>query len=333
MAAPFYNAIKGVTAGAAGTGAYTPSANASGYRAWSNVPTGWIGLVRFDDGTAWEETYSYWNGTTLSRASTQVLASSTGSQLTLTSAATATLIVDAKEVAPHVGGTNWSVWKAVSGSVGAVTSVGIAAPTVTGTAAAGTLAATNYLTEQVREQLTSATTAAAQAGWSTAGSVALAIVSTAAGRGGWEMVSRFGASVLPTGPRLFCGMANSSFVGNASDPSAFVADFSAFTQDVADTSIQFTVNSGVGGGTKISTGIPWVATGWYEASLWCEPGSNTMYALLIRLDTGAIWFGSTTTDVPRNGIAVFPQLLGSLGTTTGTAIVMQMGSVAIRNGQ
>jgi hypothetical protein len=62
VASPFYNCIKGATSGAPGTGAFTPNAAASGFRAWSLVPTGWIGLVRYEDGTSWELTYSYWNG-------------------------------------------------------------------------------------------------------------------------------------------------------------------------------------------------------------------------------------------------------------------------------
>src|SRR4051812_31933390 len=104
MAAPFFLAVKGNTSGTPGTGAFTPNTAQAGYRAWSTVPTGWIGLVRYEDGTAWELTYSYWNGTTLSRASTQMVASSTGSQLSLSSSGLAGLVLDSAEVQPHLGG-------------------------------------------------------------------------------------------------------------------------------------------------------------------------------------------------------------------------------------
>ena len=117
MPQPFYNGIKGITAGAPGTGAFTPSAAATGFSPWSDVPAGTYALVRFDDGSAWSRELCYWNGTTLSRASTQVphrpngtLTTSTGSHLSLTSAATATFVGDASEVQSHLGGVRWAGW-------------------------------------------------------------------------------------------------------------------------------------------------------------------------------------------------------------------------------
>jgi hypothetical protein len=274
-------------------------------------------------------TFSYWNGTTLSRASTQLFASSTGSALSLTSAATAAQVMDASEVMSHLGGTPWRGWYPVVNSA-TPSVVGIAAPTATGTAAATTLATTNYLTEQPRVQIPSATTANAQCGWSSA--QAMALVSTSAGRGGYEFVTRFGASTLPTGPRLFMGVTSVTYVGSTSDPSALTAHVAAFAKDSADTNIQFLVNSNAGTGTKTDTGIALAANGWYEASIWCDPGSTTTYGLLIRLDTGAIWFGSTSTDVPGNGALMFPQCLGGLSATTGTAFTAQLGAMNLRTG-
>lgn len=332
MPAPFYNAIKGTTAGAPGTGAFTPNAAATGFRAWSNVPAGWIGLVRFEEGTAWELTFSYWNGTTLSRAATQLFASSTGSALALTTAATASMVADGSEVMSHLGGTPWRGWLSIINSATPQNISMTAAPTATGTNAAAALATTNQLTEQPRTQLTSLTTANAQAGWSV--TTAQALVSTAAGRGGFEFVCRFGASALPTGPRFFCGMTSVTFVGNTGEPSALAsASYACFAKDSTDGNIQLLVNDGTAtGGTKTDTGIALVANGWYEGSIWAEPGSNKIWALLVRLDTGAIWFGSTTTDVPANGALLFPQVLGGLSATTGTAIVLHIGSVFIRTG-
>jgi hypothetical protein len=318
MPAPFYNAIKGTTSGTPGSGAFTPNAAASGFRAWSTVPTGWIGLVRFEDGSAWELSFCYWNGTTLSRGTNQLFDSSTGSVLSLSSAAMAAQVNDASEVMSHL----------INAS--APSAVGIAAPTATGTAAATTLATTNFLTEQPRTQSTSATTANAQAGFSSA--QAMALVSTSAGHGGFEFVCRFGASGLPTGPRLFMGMTGTTFIANTGEPSALVANVAAFAKDSTDTNIQLLVNSNAGSGTKTDTGIALAANGWYEASIWAEPGSNKIYGLLVRLDTGAIWFGSTTTDVPANGALLFPQMIGGLSSTTGTAFVLQAGSMTLRTG-
>jgi hypothetical protein len=328
VAAPFFAAIKGTTSGTPGTGAFTPSAASTGFRAWSLVPTGWIGLVRYEDGTAWELSYSYWNGTTLSRGTNQLFDSSTASVLTLTSAATAAMVVDAADVQPHLGTTPWHVYAAIPGTT--ALGIGGQTPTMQGTSSGQPPTTTNYLTEQYRNQLISATTANAQAGWSAAAS---AVVNTTAGRGGFEWVARFGASGLPTGPRLFAGMTSATFVGNTGEPSAFTANYACFAKDSTDTNIQLLVNSNAGSGTKTDTGIPLTANGWYEASIWCEPGSNKVYGLLIRLDTGDIWFGSTTTDVPASLAIMLPNLLGSLnGTNTGTAFTMAIGSMAVRSG-
>jgi hypothetical protein len=331
MPAPFYGAIKGTTAGTPGTGAFTPNAASTGFSPWSDVPTGWMGRVRFEDGSAWAVAYCYWNGTTLSRSANQLVKSSTGSPLSLTSSATAAMVIDPNEVMPHLGGTRWMHWSP-SNTGNTMTGVG-GSPTlvVTGTAGSNTLATTNYQTEQIRNNIASATTANAQQGYSHA--TAQAVVSTAAGRGGFELSCRFGPSVLPTGPRLFMGMSTVTFVGQTIEPSARVGSYVIFGKDSTDTNIQFITNDGTTTGTKIDTGIVLATGGWYEMTVWTEPGSNKCYGLLMRLDHGDIWYGSTTTDVPLNGSLMLPMLLGGLnGTNTGTAFTMHYGSITLRVG-
>ena len=216
-------------------------------------------------------------------------------------------------------------------SASAPTVFGIAAGVITGTASAAAIAATNYLTEQPRVLIASLTTPAnSQAGYTH--TTAMALVSTAAGRGGWEHAGRFGASVLPTSPRLFVGMTATTFIANAGEPSALVANYAVFGQDSTDTNIQLITNSNAGAGTKINTGIPLVANGWYEWTIWTDPGSTTVDALLVRVDTGAIFFTTTNTDVPANGSLLFPQCIGSLSATTGTAFVLHFGGYTVRQG-
>ena len=331
MAGPFHNNIRGGSSGAAGTSTFTPSGVVTGGIAWSTVPAGWIGLVRFEDGVTAELRYCYWNGTTLTRGANAFVWSTSGAVLNLTSAATASMVADGGEVQTHNGGTPWS---GIFSVAGAATILGFAAPVNTniGTVgAAQALATTNFLTEQPRVQLSSATTANAQAG-ENMGTVPRVVHSTTAGRGGGEFVCRFGASQLPVGPRLFVGFSATTFTGVITDPSAPIANYAGFAKDAADTNIQFLTNSNAGAGTKIDTGIALVANGWYEASVWFDPGGGRMYGLLIRIDTGEIWYGSTTTDIPANGALMFGQLVGGLSATTGTAFVMQFGSMAIRTG-
>ena len=329
MAGPFFNAVKGTTAGTPGTGAFTPNAASSTYRAWSTVPTGWWGLVRYDEGTAWELSYSYWNATTLSRAATQRVDSSTGSPLSLTAAATATLVADGGRVAPNPIIPVRQMLPQIN-SASAPTVFGIAAGVITGTASAAAIATTNYLTEQPRLQIASVTTANGQAAYSH--TTAMAVTSTAAGRGGWEFTCRFGASTIPVGPRLFVGMTATTFIANVAEPSALVANYAVFGMDSTDTNIQLLVNSNAGTGTKTDSGILLVANGWYEATIWSDPGSTTVRALLVRVDTGAIWYGTTSTDVPANGALMFPQCIGGLSATTGTAFTLHFGGYNVRAG-
>lgn len=330
MVTPFYNAVKGTTAGTPGTGAFTPNAASSGFRAWSTVPAGWIGLVRYDDGSADELTYSYWNGTTLSRASTQFYDSSTGSQLTLTSAATAAMIVDGAEVMSHLGGTPWRGLLPTTGQ-STLTAQNISTITALGTAAAPTLSGASFIAAQPRTQYTSATTANAQAGFGNpAGNVSA--YSTTAGLGGFEYTVRFGATTLPTGPRLFMGLAGASYSGSTAEPSALATNLAIFGLDSTDTNIQLISKTSGGSFTKVDTGIPLVANGWHEATVWAEPGGGAIYGLLIRLDTGAIWLGKSTTNLPSAGV-MNPNCVGGLnGTNTGTAFVLQFGGVIIRSG-
>lgn len=333
MPGPFYNAIKGTTAGTPGTGAFTPNAAATGGLAWSTVPAGWIGLVRFEDGSAWELQYSYWNGTTLSRNANvggtlnQFVASSTGSGLTLTSAATAAMVPDAAEIQPGLGSTRTSGALANLNN-NSSTLFGFATVAGQGTVSAVSLSNTNYMTERVRLRYTSSTVANGAAGWSF--SQFLANRSTSAGRGGFVYTSQFGFSQLPVGPKVFAGMTSSSWNGSG-EPSAHTANLAVLGVDSTDSNFHLITNDASGAGGKTDTGIALAVDGWYEARVWCDPGGSEVFGRLIRMDTGQIWLGSTTTNLPTSGAMMTAHLQSSLSGTTGTAIIMEIGQVFVRN--
>lgn len=332
MAAPFYNNIKGAASGTPGTGAFTPTSASTGYIAWSTVPTGWWGLVRYEDGSSWELSYSYWNGTTLSRSATQLVASSSGSVLSLgAGTATAAMVMDANYIQPTDVVSHR--WLQANPSSATLAAYGCSAPTITGTAAAGTLSTGSMLGATPRVQLTSATTANATS--AVAHVTQPIITSSVSGIGGFDVAWRFGCSVLPTGPRLAIGytsLAATSFTGAVVEPSAVSGGSNhMFIKDSTDTNIQAYTNNGFTG-TKVNTGIALVANGWYEARLWSLPGSLTCYFLLVRLDTGAIYYGSTTTTTPGTGIVPNLLCMAQLSSTTGTAVVLHVGSCSIRTG-
>lgn len=336
MASPFYNNIKGTTAGTPGTGAYTPSGTpASTYSPWTSVPAGWMGLVRFEDGSAWSLEYCYWNGTTLSRASTQVdqradgtLLTSTGSHLSLTSAATAEMVMDPTDFATHPGQSMDRGYVALP-STAVPTPRGLAAITVTGTAATATQDTTSYFNEQIKGQTNSALTANAQAGYSTGNNW---IYSTAAGRGGAEMYARWGAATVPNvAYRVFTGWASTTYVGQTVDPSGYTTSAAAFIKDAADTNLQLFTRGGATAGTKTDTGIPFAALGWYETMVWWEPSGGRVFGKIFRLDNGAIWVGSQATQLPANGSLMRPHIIGGVGASAAsTAFGMGMGSMFMR---
>jgi hypothetical protein len=330
MPAPFYSAIKGVNSGsAAGTGAFTPGSAPSGYRAWSLVPTGWFGKVRFEDGTDWELCYCFWTGTTLTRAAQQVFDSSTGSQLSLTTAATASMIVSAEDIGNHWGRTRQgAVYGALGGN--ALVSVGLPTFTAIGTATAKILVNGQIATSQPSVKLASATTANAQAGVHHAS--AMGLVSVFAGIGGMEVTGRFGVTTLPTNPKMLMGMTTVTWAASAGEPSALAASMAAFGKDSTDATIKLFTKDGTTI-NKVDTGISLGGTGYYEFSVWCEPGSNKVYGLLVRYDTQEVWFGSTTTNCPNTaGANMLAQMIGGLSSTTGTAFTLDFGSMAIRAG-
>jgi hypothetical protein len=333
MSGPFVNLIKSTTGSAPGSGAFTPNAAAPGFIGWGDsiwgVAAGWMGLVRFDDGTAWELRYAYWNGTTISRGANAFVTSSTGSALSLSAAATATLIPDGLMVQPHLGSGLARGYVGLPGATTTPSALGAAGVTVTGTAGTASIATTAALTERGSSQTASATTANAQAGYTTP---ILVTNNTTAERGGFEFTARFAsATALPTGRRLYVGVNSGTFITVTSDPSAFTGHLAGFALDGSDTNLHLLTNSNAGGGTKIDTGIPFVQNGYYHAQIWMKPGGGRVYALLMRLDTGEIWFGTTTTDIPGTA-ALRGQILGWLGATTGTAFTVNLGAIMLRSG-
>lgn len=147
------------------------------------------------------------------------------------------------------------------------------------------------------------------------------------------MAFRFGCTALPIGPRIFMGTTSATFIGNAAEPSAFTANYAVLGKDSTDTNLQFLVNSNAGSGTKTDTGIPLVAGGLYECSIWFDTGSVTFKMLLVRLDTGDIYHNrGTSTDTPANGALLGAEILSGLSSTTGTAIVLNFCQAVFRTG-
>lgn len=333
MSGPFYNNIKGTTGSAPGTGAFTPNGAAPGSLAWSTVPSGgYIGLVRFDDGDAWELRYSFWNGTTLSRTANSLVASSTGSDISLSANATASLVPDAHAF-QHFSGNPARSYLAGPNS-DTIHAVGLSAATVTGTVSALGGGSSTIKGSIPRAIISSLTTANSWAGLYSSSAVATGF-STAGSPtkvGGFLFSSRFGLGFISqtTGIRMVSGMVGSVFIGSA-EPSAHAAVNAFFGKDSTDTNMQFIYNlTGSGAGTKVDTGIGWGSnTSWFDAKIWNYPGSTTCYALLIDLINGTVFYTSVSGFSLMSG---YPMTYAGLTSTTGTACVLEFSGMSVRSG-
>lgn len=321
--------VKGTTAGTPGTGAFTPNAASSGFRAWSALAAGWVGLVRFDEGTDWELSFSYWNGTTLSRASTQLYASSTGSALSLTTAATATLVTGIEELFANHSGRH-AGW-APRTSSGTLAEWGVGTAASGGPTQQSTVDNTNALSEQIRVSFTSATTANAGCGINTNG--VTAFMSSVAGRGAAISFLRFGFSQIPAGMRINIGLTGSTGYVGATEPSARTTRNVMLGKDSTDTNFQFITNDGTGSGTKhADLGFAPVAGAWYNLAIWNEAGSLDQHMLMVRRDGGSLYYFKATADVPLNNTTLSSEVFCGLSGTTGTAAILHVGSFDNRMG-
>lgn len=322
MAAPFFNNISGTVTVAPTTGSFTLTGASAGGDPWTDVPANSMVAYRADEGATWEYGLGLWNGTTLTR---NVRDSSSGALISFGTGVVVSATLPADEIQPHIGGGKW----AMASAVPAVTTPSVfgCAITQSGTAAALSPTTTNYLTRQHRLRLTSLTTANAVCGWTIPNGFVYR--TTSSFLGGWEFVCRFGASTLPTGPRLLAGIAASAL--GIVEPSANL-NFAAFIKDSTDTNIQFATNDATGAATKVDTGIPLVPNAGYEAAVWNNPGEAKINYSLVRLDTGAIKIGSVTTDLPVVDTAMGAYCQGSVnGTNTGTGFVLEPSSLYLRS--
>lgn len=308
--------------GTPGTGAATPTTPAKGFPMIGRLRVGMCGLFRFDDGSAWELRWGFYNGTTVSRPTAGFVASSSGSGLTLTSAATVTLIQEAGETA-RSGGHIIALQGVLGGNV-----------TATGTGAAGTgffqnatatstHADTNLLTREPKSAYTSATTANANCGIEGAND-------ETSRNTGFDFSCRFGAGQLPTGPRLHVGL-DASNATLAADPSA-KTNLASFAKDSADTNIQFMVNDAAGTATKTDTSIALAIDKLYQADIWCDAAGATVYGLLVNYSDQTLWYGSATSDIPVAGTGLKFHSQAGVASSTGTAYQHRLGALYLRSG-
>ena len=314
--------VNGEVSAAPGAGSGTLANAAKGVPALSRLRVGQCGLFRWDDGTAWELRWGFWNGANVSRPANGFVASSTGAALSLSAAAFATQI---GEIGLWQRGRaeNAATLQAAFGS-STPASNGMPLATIIGTPGTIAWADTGIFTREPQIKQTGLTVANADAG-------RCAGAAHASRNGGFHFACRFGSSQLPAGPRLAIGLTASVNAALGGDPSA-LADIAIFGKDQADANIQFMVNDAAGAATKADTGIALATGTLYEANVWADPAGN-ICGLLVDYSNAALWYGIASANLPTAATGLgYRASLALNGTNTGTAAILHLGLMVCRTG-
>jgi hypothetical protein len=219
----------------------------------------------------------------------------------------------------------------VAGNGGVDTQFGLAV-TAAGTAQTTNVATTSTL-GYIRRREWAVTTAATTAVAGMRGPALLfGVGGTAAGRGGFFLVWRWGVGrgATVTTHRAFCGFRGTAAAPADVNPSTLL-NIVGMGYDAADTQIQIMHNDGTGAATKIPLGAsfpkPTVndAT-MYELILFSPPGLTQSVSYLVTdLITGATASGVLTTDLPATSTLLNLDSFVSVGGTSSTIGIVNSG--------
>lgn len=210
-----------------------------------------------------------------------------------------------------------------AGNSATVTAIGAAALIATGTATAANVAVTNLHTQMKRiDYLVTTPATNAVAGFRT--NVPQYFRGTASTEGGFFFHGYWGPAtgVATTTNRASFGMHANQTVPTDVEPSTILNQL-AMGWDAADTNIQIMSNQGTGTATKKDLGasfpVPTLdTTHVYELSLWCPPGSATIWYSVTDMVTGANASGTITSRdrIPANTVLMGPKGWMSVGGTS-----------------
>lgn len=240
-------------------------------------------------------------------------------------------------VTPHC-----AIWQPPgnSNSVGSV--IGMAVPSVTGTATARNVATTRLFTRLQRLGIVSASTAGSMANARNAAAQLTLGVSGTPDLGGFDALYAFGCSDAATvaGARQFVGMSSSVGVPTNVEPSTLI-NVIGIGHGAADTNLKIYYGGGVAQ-TPIDLGANFPANTLsvdaYVFRLTCEVGVNNAVSYTVtRLNTGHVASGTLTAATPGTQLPSNTTLLSSIqawrtNNTTALAVGLDIIRHAYRGG-
>jgi hypothetical protein len=213
-------------------------------------------------------------------------------------------------------------WNAVNGAT--APSIDGLAVTAVGTAAAQSVAATNFYTGRVRMRYSSTTTAGAAAGIRS--TTAQWFLSSTPNEGGFFFVARVGLGVITATNRVFVGLSTTAAaLAAGTNPSAFLSMI-GFGCDSTHTTLRFMCNDASGTATMVDLGANFpsqtAATQFYEFRLFAPSGGGQrVFWSAHRLNDGAVVSGEVTADLPALNALLAAHIHHSNGTTAAAASI------------
>ena len=216
-------------------------------------------------------------------------------------------------------------WFKPPGNATTVQTMGMAAPTATGTATAANVATAN-VHQAMRRLEYAVTTAATTAVAGARGAAAQYHLGTTGTQlGGLTFVARFGPSrgvAANTTRRFFAGLTSNTAAPTDADPTAGTvwANLVGVVADAADVNFHIAHRSGTGAVTKINTGIPKAYadnTEMFELALFSAPNQPTAVGYrFTRLGDGLAFSGTINTALPAASTLLTWQVWTSVGGTS-----------------
>jgi len=220
---------------------------------------------------------------------------------------------------PNLGRNKIGHWSPPGNANTAPTTVGLAAPTATGTATARNVATTNFFTSLRRLGYVSNAASGQAAG------LRLRVAQFFRGNrpemGGFHYICRFGISdaAAVAQARTWVGMTSSTVPLPANTLLTGLANSIGLTHQATEQTFSIYHNDGSGPATVIPLGTGFPCTGRsidaYDFSLFCPPNANYVGYQVQRLGYSAVATGVITTKLPVSTTFLAPQLWRTNGTT------------------
>lgn len=209
--------------------------------------------------------------------------------------------------------------------------IGVAAPSVTGTASAVTPNGTTFYTSKKILEYTATAISNAVCGWRYI--TEFYNLGASPNAGGFKFWTVFGfadgfATATPTARRFFCGFTDSTVAPTDLNPSTLTSMF-GFGLDTNDTQIQFMHNDASGAATKIPLGASFPRPTankdrLYLAEIHSVSNSFVITYQLTDLVTGAVASGSVNTNIPGGADLISPRLwMSAGGVSSSVGVAMQ----------